>query len=94
MTQRKLKRIIKMVSALVTTFVVVAVCVITYQCIKINVLSARSKKLDNLSATLTAEQSSVDAQIGINQTSTYQEQLAREKYGLIKDGETVYIVAN
>jgi cell division protein FtsB len=94
MTQKKLKKIIKWITVAVTAFVVLSVGIITYQCIKIGVLNSRSKKLDQISANLTAQEQSVDSQLEKNGTAAYQEQLAREKYGLVKDGETIYITQN
>jgi cell division protein FtsB len=94
MTQKKLKKIIKWVTVAVTAFVVFSVGIITYQCIKIGVLNSRNQKLNELSASLTAQEQVVDSQLQKNGTTAYQEQLAREKYGLVKDGETIYISQN
>lgn len=91
MTPRKFKKVVKLTTILVTTFVMVMVCVLTYQCIKIGVLKARSRSLDQMSAALTAHQQQLENNIKLQETSSYLEQQAREEHGMAQPGDVIYI---
>lgn len=91
MTPQKFKKVVKLSTILVTTFVLCMACIITYQCIKIGVLKARSRELDRLSASLTQQQNQLEAGIKLKETGSYLEQQAREEYGMAQKGDTIYI---
>lgn len=91
MTPQKLKKIVKISTILVTTFVLCMACIITYQCIKIGVLKARSRELDRVSASLTAQQQQLEAGIKRQETASFQEEQARAYYDLAAKGDKIYI---
>ncbi len=91
MTAQKLKKVVKISTVCVSIFVVLMVCIIAYQCIKIGTLQAKSRQLDKLSASLTSQQATLQDGISIRSTDGYLQQAAREQYGLVKDGETLYV---
>ena len=91
MTPQKFKRVVKLTTILVTTFVLCAVCIISYQCIKIGVLKAKSNKLDQMSIALTQQQKQLENNIKLQETGSYLEQQAREELGLAQPGDKIYV---
>lgn len=91
MTQQKLKRTVKIITVLTTIVVAVLVCVVTFTTIKIGVLNARIRELDQLSASLTNKQTQLENGISIRNTESYVEQEAREEYGMAKPGDKIYV---
>ncbi len=91
MTPQKLKRTIKLATVLTTIVVVILVCVITFTTIKIGVLNKRIRELDEMSATLTKQQTQLENGIAIRETGSYVEQEAREEYGMALPGDKIYI---
>ena len=90
MTPEKLKRVIKLVTAIVTTVVAFLVCFITYTSIKIGVLNKRLDELNQLSASLSQQQTQLEQGIAIRETGSYVEQEAREEYGMAQEGDKIY----
>lgn len=91
MTPQKLKHIVKLSTVIITLVIILFAFIITYQVIKINVLSNRVAELDRQSASLSAQADNLQHGIELNQTSSYIEQQAREYYGLAQEGDQLYI---
>lgn len=91
MTPQKLKKTIKLATVLTTIVVVILVCVITFTTIKIGVLNRRIHELDEMSASLTQQQTQLENGIAIRETGSYVEQEAREEYGMALPGDKIYI---
>lgn len=93
MTQAKLSSIVKIVTVFATIFLLVLVCIVCYQYVRINSLSSKSASLDAKIAELSITQANLEEGIEIRSTDAYVEQQAREQLGMIKsDGEVVYVV--
>ena len=90
MNQQKLKRTIKLATMLITTVIIVLVCVISFTSIRIGVLKNRIKQLDELSASLTQQQTALENGIALRETNSYIEQEAREEYGMALPGDVIY----
>ncbi len=91
MTPQKLKKVIKLSTVFITLLIILFAFIITYQVVKINVLSNKIEELDRKSASLSAQAENLQHGIDLNQTSSYIEQQAREEYGLSQDGDKLYI---
>lgn len=91
MTTQKLKQVVRLSTIIVSVFVAVMVCIISYQCIKIGVLQRKSRNLDKMSANLSQQQAQLQKDIDIHSTDAYVQQTAREQYGMVKPGDTLYI---
>lgn len=93
MTQAKLSSIVKIVTVFATILLLVLVCIVCYQYVRINSLSSKSASLDAKIAELSITQANLEEGIEIRSTDAYVEQQAREQFGMIKsDGEVVYVV--
>lgn len=90
MNQQKLKKTVKLATTLITTVIILLVCVITFTSIRIGVLKGRIKQLDELSASLTQQQTALENGIALRETNSYIEQEAREEYGMALPGDVIY----
>ena len=94
MTQSKLTNMVKLITAIATALLLILICIIIYQYVKIGSLNSRSSALDKQ-----IEQNSVtetELREGINRRSSdaYIEQQARESLGLVEEeGDNIYILS-
>lgn len=88
---QKLKRKIKLITVLTTIVVAVLVGIISFTTIKIGVLNRRIKELDDMSASLTNQQTQLENGIALRETGSYVEQEAREEYGMAMPGDKIYV---
>ena len=88
---RQLNKMVKIVTVCATCLLVVLVCVIIGQYIKLGKLNNQNDQLNAELANMQAYRQQLEAGIATRKSSTYLELQAREQLGMIKEGETIYI---
>lgn len=90
MTAEKLTKIVKIVTACATVFIVLLVSIIVAEYIKINALNRKIQDVTNDIDTLSSKKNELETDLDYHSRDIYIEDYARRELRMLKDGE-VYI---
>lgn len=91
MTQQKFTRLVKLITVCATCLLFCLVCVVIGQSIKLNNLKKQEKDLDAQISALAVQQQTLNEGIDYRGKNAYLEEQARERLGMIQEGEVLYI---
>ena len=92
MTESQWKRRVQLITVIAVCLLLTLLVALIGQIVTKAQLSATHKSLQNELAKLEQEADSISAEIELKTSDRYAEQYAREEWGLVKDGETKFVI--
>ena len=89
MNYNQMKKIEKIVASCILSFIVVVV-IAFYSFVKLNAARRENARYDEFISALEITENNLKKNVDVMKTDEYLEEQARDNFGMIKDGETLY----